>query len=102
MERNYIFVLYVNGKVHKTYNWFCEDEKTMRLLSIGLSAGARAFKKTAGVLVYQLQEDMNYHICHSVDFKSNWQVLHKTFSSQLVENKQNLTEKLGSMMGLTA
>lgn len=73
----------------------------MRLLSIGLSAGARAFKKTTGVLGYQWQEDMNYHVCHSADFKSNWQILHKTFSSQLVENKHHLVKILNAVQEIS-
>lgn len=94
MEKSYIFVLYVNGKICKAYNWFCENERVAHLQAIGLCAGAKTFKKTAGVLIYELREDLNYHVCNSVDFRSDWYILHNKFSSHLLEKKCNLTDVL--------
>ena len=68
MNKRYIFAVYVNGKVCKVYDWFCETDREMKLQACALCAGVRAFKKSAGILVYKLQEERTFIVCHSVNF----------------------------------
>lgn len=94
MNNNYIFALYVNGRVHKVFNWFCEDDRMMKMQAVALCAGAKAFKNTAGVLVYMLCDDNNYHLCHSVDFKARWLIYHVMFSADLIDRDICLADML--------
>lgn len=96
MNKSYIFALYVNGKVHKAFNWYCEDDRMMRMQAVALCAGAKAFKSTAGVLVYALCDDNNYHLCHSVDFKASWMIYHVFFSVDLVNSNICLVDMLNT------
>lgn len=96
MNMSYFFALYVNGKVHKVLNWYCEDEKMMKRQAVALCAGAKVFKSTAGVLVYGLGDDKNYHICHSVDFKPSWFIFHEVVPAALVDMKFNLADMLNT------
>lgn len=97
MSKKYIFALYVNGKVYRVFDWFCEDEKMMRTQAVGLCAGAKAFKSTAGILVYELRDDKTYHVCHSVDFKSSWFILHDKFPYEWVKQGSILVNMLNSV-----
>lgn len=71
MEKNYAFVVCVNGKPIKTFKWYCLNELQMKLQACAMSAGARTFKKTAAVLVYELVGNV-YKLCHSCDWSNKW------------------------------
>ena len=71
MEKNYAFVVCVNGKPMKTFKWCCRSEQEMRLQACAMSAGARTFKKTAAVLVYELVGNVS-KLCHSCDWSNKW------------------------------
>lgn len=73
MEKNYAFVVCVNGKPFKTFKWYCLNELQMKLQARAMSAGARTFKKTAAVLVYELVGDV-YKLCHSCDWSNKWAI----------------------------
>lgn len=73
MEKNYAFVVCVNGKPIKTFKWYCLSEQQMKLQACAMSAGARTFKKTAAVLVYELVDDV-YELCWSCDWFNKWAI----------------------------
>jgi len=74
MEENrkeYAFILTVGKKVVKpvAVGWWC-SEKDKTSTKCGMSAASRAFKKTAGILVYEREKDMGlwaYCDCCDVD-----------------------------------
>ena len=94
MNKRYIFAVYVNGKVCKVYDWFCETDREMKLQACALCAGVRAFKKSAGILVYKLQEERTFLVCHSVNFNNSWYIYQYAFPLSAVENFQLLPDIL--------
>lgn len=50
MEKSYIFVLYVNGKICKAYNWFCENERVAHLQAIVYALVQRPSRKRQAYL----------------------------------------------------
>lgn len=64
----YAYVINVGGEPYKmaACGWWGTPD-TMKHQACAMSAAARAFKKTASVLVYELCDDDNYYLCHSCD-----------------------------------
>jgi hypothetical protein len=83
MEKNYAFVVCVNGKPMKTFKWYCLSEQQMRLQACAMSAGARIFKKTAAVLVYELVDDV-YELCWSCDWFNKWAIKDIEFPKEYI------------------
>lgn len=81
MEKNYAFVVCVNGKPIKTFKWYCLNELQMKLQACAMSAGARTFKKTAAVLVYELVGDV-YKLCHSCEWSNKWAIKDTEFPQE--------------------
>lgn len=65
-RKSYAFLLNVNGEPFKiiALGWWCNPSE-IAAYKIGMAASARAFKKTAGVLVYELHDDNRYYLCNS-------------------------------------
>lgn len=59
MEKEYTYILTVGDKVVKpvAVGWWTADKKKMVITRCGMAAAARAFKKTAGILVYEKEKD---------------------------------------------
>lgn len=59
MEKEYTYILTVGDKVVKpvAVGWWTADKKEMVIIRCGMAAAARAFKKTAGILVYEKEKD---------------------------------------------
>lgn len=71
MEKNYAFVVCVNGKPMKTFKWCSPSEKEMRMQAAAMCTGARVFKKTSAVLVYELKGEA-YKLIHSCEWSNKW------------------------------
>lgn len=83
MEKNYAFIVCVNGKPTQTFKWFCHSEREMKLQACAMSAGARTFKKTAAVLVYELVDDV-YELCWSCDWFNKWAIKDIEFPEEYI------------------
>ena len=93
-EQKIYFRCLCYGKVCKVYDWFCETDREMKLQACALCAGVRAFKKSAGILVYKLQEEGTFLVCHSVNFNNSWYIHQCAFPLSTVENFQMLPDIL--------
>lgn len=65
-RESYAYILNVNGTPTKTLarGWWSTREGMM-LQKAAMATAARAFKKTAAVLVYRLHDDGTFHFCDS-------------------------------------
>ncbi|PTL34625.1 hypothetical protein C7120_08990 [Prevotella sp. oral taxon 376] len=72
MEKKFAFVICVNGRPMRTFKWCCRHEEEIVLQAASMCMGARCFKKTAAVLVYELQGSM-FKLIHSVQWRNEWE-----------------------------
>lgn len=71
MKKNYAFVVCVNGKPMRTFKWYISNEKEMQMQAASMCTGARVFKKTSAVLVYELEGE-TYKLIHSCEWRNKW------------------------------
>lgn len=59
MEKEYTYVLTIGDRVVKpvAVGWWTSDKEVMVTNRCGMAVAARAFKKTAGILVYEKEKD---------------------------------------------
>lgn len=71
-EKEYAFILAVGKELSKLIacGWWCTEEDKIST-KCGMSAAARAFKKTAGILVYEKEQGTadTYKYCDCCDIK---------------------------------
>lgn len=73
MEKEYTYVLTIGDRVVKpvAVGWWTADKKNMVTTRCGMSVAARAFKKTAGILVYEKEKDSDLWVfCDACDISS--------------------------------
>lgn len=73
MEKEYTYVLTIGDRVVKpvAVGWWTADKENMVITRCGMSVAARAFKKTAGILVYEKKKDSNLWVfCDACDISS--------------------------------
>lgn len=73
MEKEYTYVLTIGDRVVKpvAVGWWTSDKKEMVINRCSMATAARAFKKTAGILVYEKEKDSDLWVfCDACDISS--------------------------------
>lgn len=73
MEKEYTYVLTIGDRVVKpvAVGWWTSDKEVMVTTRCGMATAARAFKKTAGILVYEKEKDSDLWVfCDDCDISS--------------------------------
>ena len=73
MGKEYTYILTIGDKVVKpvAVGWWTADKKEMVTTRCGMATAARAFRKTAGILVYEKEKDSDLWVfCDACDIDS--------------------------------
>lgn len=93
MEKEYTYVLTISDRVVKpvAVGWWTSDKHEMVTIRCGMATAARAFKKTAGILVYEKEKDSNLWVfCDCCDISSRLIIPEKI---ELAEKGMQITKK---------